>query len=61
MKGVISVPLNNAAFDRAVLQAGCETQTSKWLVCFEKLSFFFSKAARARFAVFLNIPSGLLQ
>lgn len=46
MRGIISVLLNNAAFDRAVLQAGCETQTSKWLVCFEKLSCFRRQPGR---------------
>lgn len=39
-KDVISFSLNNAAFDRPVLGASCKTRISKWLVCFEKLSFW---------------------
>lgn len=40
VKAVISFSLNNAASDRAVLWARCKTQMSKWLVCFEKPSFW---------------------
>lgn len=60
VKGIISVSLNNAAFDRAALRASCKTQISKWLVCFEKL-FAFEGSLGKLHKIFLNIPNCLLQ